>query len=51
MGRAESLPRNKLALKIGASAYNQNCARCHGLEAVTGGIAPICVCWIAIASM
>ncbi|MYN47749.1 cytochrome c-550 PedF [Pseudoduganella sp. FT93W] len=31
---------NKLALKIGASAYNQNCARCHGLEAVTGGIAP-----------
>jgi cytochrome c-550 PedF len=31
---------NKLALKIGASAYNQNCARCHGLEAVSGGIAP-----------
>ena len=31
---------NKLALKIGSSAYNQNCARCHGLEAVTGGIAP-----------
>ncbi|NRR34044.1 cytochrome c-550 PedF [Oxalobacteraceae bacterium] len=31
---------NKLALKIGASAYNQNCARCHGLEAITGGIAP-----------
>ena len=30
---------NKLALKIGSSAYNQNCARCHGLEAVTGGIA------------
>jgi cytochrome c-550 PedF len=31
---------NKLALKIGASAFNQNCARCHGLEAVSGGIAP-----------
>jgi len=31
---------NQLALKIGASAYTQNCARCHGLEAVSGGIAP-----------
>lgn len=31
---------NKLALKIGASAYNQNCARCHGIEAISGGIAP-----------
>jgi cytochrome c-550 PedF len=31
---------NKIALKIGASAYNQNCARCHGLEAISGGIAP-----------
>jgi cytochrome c-550 PedF len=31
---------NALAQKIGASAYNQNCARCHGLEAVSGGIAP-----------
>lgn len=31
---------NKIALKIGASAYTQNCARCHGLEAVSGGIAP-----------
>jgi cytochrome c-550 PedF len=28
------------AIKIGSSAYNQNCARCHGLEAVSGGIAP-----------
>jgi len=28
------------AIKIGASAYNQNCARCHGLEAISGGIAP-----------
>lgn len=28
------------AIKVGTSAYNQNCARCHGLEAVSGGIAP-----------
>ena len=28
------------ALKIGASGYNQNCARCHGLEVVSGGLAP-----------
>lgn len=28
------------ALRIGTSAYNQNCARCHGLEAISGGIAP-----------
>ena len=25
---------------MGSSAYNQNCARCHGLEAISGGIAP-----------
>lgn len=31
---------NELALKIGTSGYNQNCARCHGLEAISGGIAP-----------
>jgi len=30
----------ELAIKIGDSAYNQNCARCHGLGAVSGGIAP-----------
>lgn len=30
----------KTALEIGASAYNQNCARCHGLEGISGGIAP-----------
>ncbi|PKL95585.1 MAG: cytochrome c-550 PedF, partial [Gammaproteobacteria bacterium HGW-Gammaproteobacteria-9] len=29
-----------LAVQIGSSAYNQNCARCHGLEAISGGIAP-----------
>ncbi|KIT16763.1 cytochrome c-550 PedF [Jannaschia aquimarina] len=28
------------ALRIGASGYNQNCARCHGLEAISGGLAP-----------
>ncbi len=31
---------NKRAIEIGKSAYGQNCARCHGLEAVSGGIAP-----------
>ena len=28
------------AVRIGASGYNQNCARCHGLEAISGGLAP-----------
>ena len=28
------------AIKVGSSAYNQNCARCHGLEAISGGITP-----------
>ena len=28
------------AVDIGASGYNQNCARCHGLGAVSGGVAP-----------
>jgi cytochrome c-550 PedF len=31
---------NATAIRIGTSAYNQNCARCHGLEAISGGIAP-----------
>lgn len=31
---------DKEAIKIGMSAFNQNCARCHGLEAISGGIAP-----------
>jgi cytochrome c-550 PedF len=30
----------KLATEIGASGYNQNCARCHGLEVISGGLAP-----------
>lgn len=36
----EPYANHKLAVDIGASAYNQNCARCHGLEAKSGGIAP-----------
>jgi cytochrome c-550 PedF len=31
---------NLLAVKIGSSGFNQNCARCHGLQAVSGGLAP-----------
>jgi cytochrome c-550 PedF len=31
---------NKLAIEIGESGYNQNCARCHGIGAISGGIAP-----------
>ncbi|MFA9373126.1 cytochrome c-550 PedF [Poseidonibacter sp.] len=31
---------NELAMEIGKGAYNTNCARCHGLGAVSGGIAP-----------
>lgn len=33
-------PAHAEALRIGTSAYNQNCARCHGLEAISGGVAP-----------
>ena len=28
------------AITIGDSGYNQNCARCHGLGVVSGGLAP-----------
>lgn len=31
---------NELAIKIGSSGYNQNCARCHGLQVISGGLAP-----------
>ncbi len=31
---------NPKAIEIGASGYNKNCARCHGLEAKSGGMAP-----------
>ena len=42
---ADWLPSNpyrkdKTAIRIGDSAFNQNCARCHGLGAISGGIAP-----------
>src|SRR5690242_6365446 len=33
-------PSDKRAVEIGAAAFNENCARCHGLGAVSGGIAP-----------
>ena len=30
----------EIAKTIGASGYNQNCARCHGLQVKSGGLAP-----------
>lgn len=37
---SEKSPARGESLRIGTSAYNQNCARCHGLEAISGGISP-----------
>jgi cytochrome c-550 PedF len=31
---------NEAAIRIGTSAFAQNCARCHGIDAISGGIAP-----------
>ena len=31
---------NERAIEIGQSAYTQNCARCHGLGGVSGGMSP-----------
>lgn len=31
---------NPEAVRVGTSAFGQNCARCHGIDAVSGGIAP-----------
>jgi len=31
---------NALAIKIGESAYAMQCARCHGIQGVSGGLAP-----------
>ncbi|AWN40907.1 cytochrome c-550 PedF [Methylobacterium durans] len=31
---------NAKAVAIGDSGYNQNCARCHGLQVISGGLAP-----------
>lgn len=28
------------AIEVGKYAYSENCARCHGLDAISGGIAP-----------
>ncbi len=28
------------AIEIGSRGYNANCARCHGIEVVSGGMAP-----------
>ncbi len=28
------------AIEVGSKGYNSNCARCHGLEAISGGLAP-----------
>jgi cytochrome c-550 PedF len=36
----EDYAEHDAAVAIGFSAYTQNCARCHGLEAISGGIAP-----------
>ena len=31
---------NETAIKVGEAAYGQNCARCHGLGGISGGINP-----------
>ncbi len=31
---------NKRAIEIGTSGYAQNCARCHGLQVISGGLSP-----------
>lgn len=31
---------NAKAVEIGSSGYSQNCARCHGLQMISGGMAP-----------
>lgn len=36
----EDHPQYDTAVTIGASAYNQNCAACHGLDGISGGINP-----------
>ena len=28
------------AIRVGSSAYGQNCARCHGLQGMSGGMSP-----------
>ncbi len=36
----EPLPRQRVGREDRLLAYNQNCARCHGLQVISGGIAP-----------
>jgi len=31
---------NELAVSIGQTGYDRNCARCHGIEAKSGGMSP-----------
>lgn len=31
---------DEAAIKLGKYAYSENCARCHGLDAISGGVAP-----------
>ncbi len=31
---------NEVAIEIGTSGYAQNCARCHGLQVISGGLSP-----------
>jgi len=31
---------NPVAIAIGKTAYGQQCARCHGLQGISGGLAP-----------
>jgi cytochrome c-550 PedF len=31
---------DKEAIRVGGSAYAQQCARCHGIEGVSGGMSP-----------
>lgn len=38
--KANPYRKNPVAIRIGDSAFNQNCARCHGLGGISGGIAP-----------
>ncbi len=35
------------AIEVGSTGYNSNCARCHGLGAVSGGTAPDLRSWEA----
>jgi len=31
---------NRKAIEIGEAGFGQNCARCHGLQMISGGLAP-----------